>query len=87
MFTFSEDNIDGTWNIGLGNKQVQYNRINANFFNPLRQWQPDIAVVDSPTLRTQDNGLLLEKSIELPFTSDIDRAKMIGQLQETHRKL
>ena len=78
VFTFSEDNIVGTWNIGLGNKQVQYNRINANFFNPLRQWQPDIAVVDSPTLRTQDNGLLLEKSIELPFTSDIDRAKMIA---------
>lgn len=80
VFTFSEDNIVGTWNIGLGDKRVQYNRINGNFFNPLRQWQPDIAVVDSPTLRTQDNGLLLEKSIELPFTSDIDRAKMIATI-------
>ena len=76
-FTFSEDNIIGAWSIKLGDKNNQFNRMRANFFNPDRQWQPDIAVVDSSTLRTQDNGLLLEKTIDLPFTSDIDRAKMI----------
>ena len=76
-FTFSEDNIIGAWSISLGNKNNQFNRMRANFFNPDRQWQPDIAVVDSTVLRTQDNGLLLEKTIDLPFTSDIDRAKMI----------
>ena len=77
VFTFSEDNIVGAWSINLGNKNNQFNRIRTNFFNPDRQWQSDIAVVDSAVLRTQDNGLLLEKTIELPFTSDIDRAKMI----------
>ena len=76
-FTFSEDNIVGAWSISMGSKNNQFNRIRANFFNPDRQWQPDIAAVDSPALRTQDNGLLLEKTIDLPFTSDIDRAKMI----------
>ena len=76
-FTFSEDNITGAWSIKLGDKNNQFNRIRANFFNPDRQWQPDIALVDSTALRTQDNGLLLEKTIDLPFTSDIDRAKMI----------
>ena len=76
-FTFSEDNIVGSWSISLGNKNSQYNRIRANFFNPDRNWQPDLAIVDSSALRTQDNGLLLEKTIDLPFTSDIDRAKMI----------
>ena len=76
-FTFSEDNIVGAWNISLGDKNSQFNRIRANFFNPDRSWQPDIAVVDSSALRTNDNGLLLEKTIDLPFTSDIDRAKMI----------
>ena len=76
-FTFSEDNIVGQWSINLGNKRNQFNRIRANFFNPNRQWQNDLAVVDSSTLRTQDNGVLLEKMIDLPFTSDIDRAKMI----------
>ena len=76
-FTFSEDNIIGAWSIKLGDKNNQFNRMRANFFNPDRAWQPDIAVVDSSTLRTQDNGLLLEKTIDLPFTSNIDRAKMI----------
>jgi len=76
-FTFSEDNIVGAWNISLGNKNNQFNRIRANFFNPDRNWQPDLAIIDSTTLRTSDNGLLLEKTIDLPFTSDIDRAKMI----------
>ncbi len=76
-FTFDEDNIVGAWSISLGNKNNQFNRIRANFYNPDRDWQPDIAVIDSTTLRTQDNGLLLEKTIDLPFTSDIDRAKMI----------
>jgi uncharacterized protein (DUF2141 family) len=76
-FTFNEDNITGAWSISLGNKNSQFNRIRANFYNPDRAWQPDIAIIDSTTLRTQDNGLLLEKTIDLPFTSDIDRAKMI----------
>ena len=76
-FTFNEDNIIGAWNISLGNKNSQFNRIRANFFNQDRQWQPDIAIIDSPILRIKDNGLLLEKTIDLPFTSDIDRAKMI----------
>ena len=79
-FTFSEDNIIGNWSINLGNKNNQFNRLKANFFNPLAQWQPDIAIVDSPTLRTQDNGLLLDRSIELPFTTDVDRAKMIATI-------
>ena len=76
-FTFSEDNIIGGWTIKMGDKSNQFNRVRANFFNPDRNWQPDIAVVDSTVLRTQDNGLLLEKTIELPYTTDVDRAKMI----------
>jgi len=76
-FTFSEDNIIGAWSISLGNKNTQFNRMRANFFNPDRNWQPDISIIDSPILRIKDNGLLLEKTIDLPFTSDIDRAKMI----------
>ena len=34
-FTFSEDNIVGQWTINLGNKKNQFNRIRANFFNPI----------------------------------------------------
>ena len=76
-FTFDEDNIVGEWQISLGSKNSQFNRIRANFINKNKQWQPDIAVVESTSLRTLDNGELLEKTTTLPYTTDIDRAKMI----------
>ena len=79
-FAFTEDNIIGAWSISLGDKTNTYNRVQANFFNPARAWQPDIATIDSTTLRTQDNGLLLEREITLPFTSDEATAKQIATI-------
>jgi hypothetical protein len=79
-FTFDEDNIIGAWSIGLGNKQNTYNRIRVNFYNPARSWQPDVTAVESTALRTIDNGLLLEREIELPFTSSEPRAKAIATM-------
>jgi hypothetical protein len=79
-FTFDEDNIIGSWQISLGSKQNTYNRIRTEFFNPNRNWQGDIAVIDSPTLRAQDSNLLLEREIQLPFTSDIYTATQIGTI-------
>lgn len=78
VFTFSEDNIVGSWSIVLGNKATTYNRITAQFFNPARSWQLDQAVVDSATLRTDDNGLVLERQTVLPFTSNIYTAQQIA---------
>lgn len=79
-FTFNEDNIVGSWQIMMGSKSNTYNRIRAEFFNPARSWQGDIAVVDSATLRSQDSNLLLEREIQLPFTSDIYTAKQIATM-------
>ena len=79
-FTFSEENIIGKWDIVLGSKNTMFNRIRANFFNKDKEYQPDIAVIDSPTLRAKDGGALLERTIDLPFTSDIARAKMISTM-------
>lgn len=79
-FTFSEDNIIGGWAIGLGNKQNTYNRVRVNFYNPNRSWQPDVTAVESTALRAIDNGLLLEREIELPFTASETRAKAIATM-------
>lgn len=76
-FTFSEDNIIGSWSIAPTSKTSAFNRITANYFNQDQQWQPDLAIIDSPTLRGLDNGLLLEKQIELPFTKFHYMAKAI----------
>jgi len=79
-FGFDEDNIIGEWQIRPAGKRDKVNRIRCRFFNPDRQWQPDIAVVDSPTYRTEDNGLLLERELDLPFTADLYRAQQIAQI-------
>jgi predicted phage tail protein len=77
-YTFSEDNIIGKWTIGMGHKNSTFNRVRANFFNPDRDWQADVAPVESSTFKTDDGEQLLEKTIELKFTADIDRAKYIA---------
>jgi len=79
-FAFTEANIVGAWQIALGDKRNTFNRIRADFFNPATNWQPDIAVVDSTVLRALDNGLLLEREIELPFTAHAGRAAMIAAI-------
>ncbi len=78
-FTFSEDNIIGGWNIKLGNKNTQFNRIRTKFFNANKDYQPDIATVESKDLREQDGGLL-EMTITLPCTSNIVLAKAISAI-------
>lgn len=80
VFTFNEDNMIGGWSIQLGDKTNIYNRVKASFFNPRRNWQRDAAIVDSPSLRTDDNGLLLEREISLPFTIYANSAKMIAAI-------
>ncbi len=75
---FTEDNIIGAWAISMGDKSNTFNRLRAGFFNPLNNWQADIAIAESTVLRAQDNGLLLERQIDLPFTAHAERAKMIA---------
>ena len=79
-YTFDEDNIVGGWNFTLGNKKTMFNRVRAHFFDRGKDFQPNIAVADSPELRIEDDGLLLEQTVDLPYTSHIDRAKMIARL-------
>jgi len=79
-FDFNEDNITGSWTFSLGTKKNMFNRIRANFYNPDRSWQPDIAPADSPELRALDNGLVLETKIDLPFTANINTAKQIATI-------
>ena len=78
--TFDEDNIVGAFELALGGKEYKANRIRANFFNVNRDMQGDFAIVESSTFKSQDNGLTLEKAIELPFTDQMERAMMISTI-------
>ncbi|MBS1188903.1 MAG: hypothetical protein H6R10_695 [Rhodocyclaceae bacterium] len=78
-FEFNEDNIVGAWRIPTGSKRNRANRVRANWFNPDREWQPDLMTSDSPAFRADDNGLMLEKKLELPFTSNPYEAKILAE--------
>lgn len=78
-FGFTEDNITGSWVITQAGKRTKFNRVTAGFYNPAKQWQPDLAMIESTALRAVDNGLLLEAKIDLPFTANLYRAQNIGQ--------
>jgi len=79
-FAFDKTNVIGGWAISMGSKKNRFNRINADFINKERDWRDDIAHSLSTTYKTNDNGLTLEKSIKLPFNTDIERAQMLCAL-------
>jgi len=76
--TFDESNIMGDYEIIRGGKEMLANRISASFFNPDREWQADFAFESNDTYKSDDNDLLLERKIELPFTADMLMAKYIA---------
>ena len=78
--TFDEDNIVGAFELSLGGKEYKANKVRANFFNKNRDMQGDFAIVESSTFKTEDNGLSLERAIELPFTDQMERAQMISTI-------
>jgi len=78
--TFDEDNIVGAFELALGGKEYKANKIRANFFNKNRDMQGDFAIVESSNFKAEDNGLSLERAIELPFTDQMERAQMISTI-------
>lgn len=80
-FVFDEDNIVGPFKFQGASLDNRYNRVSAKFFNPARQWQPDFAVFESGTYRTEDNDLVLETEINLPYTANVFRALRHAQLE------
>jgi hypothetical protein len=67
-FEITEDNIIGNVSYSLGGKSGMYNKITAKYLNESKKYKDDVKVVESSTLKTQDNGLSLETEISLPFT-------------------
>jgi len=78
--SFDEDNIVGAFELSLGGKEYKANKIRATFFNKERDMQGDFAIVESTTFKTEDNGLSLERAIELPFTDQMERSQMISTI-------
>ena len=79
-FEFTEDNIIGGISITLGSKTTRYNKIKINYFDPLKDWSPNISILEDATYRAEDDNQVLEREIELPLVSDFNRAQFIARL-------
>ncbi len=73
-FSFDRDNIIGGLLISHGGKSARFNRVKALFTNPDKNWEQDVAVVESATYRAADNGEVLELELKLPATTNVYRA-------------
>lgn len=75
VFTFTEDNIAGSWNFKVEGIRNRYNRVEASFINPNRSWKKDIGAVESSTYQTNDNGRILKLQFDMPYTTNLYRAQ------------
>ena len=80
-FTFDKTNIIGSMQISRGGKTTRFNRVQATYASPAENYEPDITLFDSSAFRTEDNGLLLESRITLPFETDVYRANRLAELK------
>jgi hypothetical protein len=80
-FTFDEDNITGNWTIATAGRKDRVNRVTATFYDPNNSWQPNYGISDSTAYRAVDNGLMLEATLDLPFTTNLYTAQQLAGLQ------
>tara|TARA_R110000782_G_scaffold28674_1_gene71739 strand:- start:419 stop:3655 length:3237 start_codon:yes stop_codon:yes gene_type:complete len=79
VLTFNESNVLPNFNITMPGKESLANRVTANYFNPAREWQADFVYSESSVFKTKDDGLLLDRKIELPFTADYYMSNYIAE--------
>ena len=79
QFDFNETNIIGAWQVSPGSKSRIYNRVRCSFFNQDENWEESKTIVASNNFLADDNGVILESDIRLPFTSTITRARILSQ--------
>lgn len=79
-FRFTEENIIGGINITLGSKTTRFNKVKINYFDPDKDWSPNISIIEDATYKAEDDNQVLEKEIELPMVSNYTRAQYIGRI-------
>ena len=82
VLTLNEDNIIGGIKVSSERKNEKYNRVQANFINPEKNYQSDTIVYDTnhATLKTADGGFLQEGVIDLPTITSPYQALEFGEI-------
>ena len=82
ILTLNEDNIIGGIKVSSERKNEKYNRVQANFINPDKNYQSDTVVYDTDhaTLKAADGGFLQEGVIDLPTITNPYQALEFGEI-------
>jgi hypothetical protein len=82
VLTLNEDNIIGGIKVSSERKNEKYNRVQANFINPDKNYQSDTVVYDTDhaTLKAEDGGFLQEGVIDLPTITNPYQALEFGEI-------
>ena len=79
VMSFNKTNILGDWKIHMPSSYDAFNRLKVTFPNNAKNGEPDIVVIDSSSIRdTFHNGVLVEKEVTLPYTTDISKARALA---------
>lgn len=80
LFSFTQDNIIGKYDLQLGDKQTRFNRIKTTFFDRDNKYGTNMMYYENADYKTRDNDLVLMRDIELPMVTDARNAYYLGAL-------
>ena len=80
--SLNSDNIIGGLKVNSEKKNQKYNRVQANFINPDKNYQSDTVVYDTDhaTLKAEDGGFLQEGVIDLPTITNVYQAEEFAEI-------
>lgn len=80
--SFDDDSLAGPIQVQTRHPRADlYNQVKGTYISPTNEWQPvDYPPVESSTYVTEDNGEVIYKEMDLPFTTSAARAQRLALL-------
>ena len=87
QLTLDDSNTIGNVTYVLADKKTVFNKIKAKFMNENTEYRDDIVIVESSTLKANDNGHVLETELPLPYTKtkSVAQQLMTEELNESRQ--
>lgn len=73
----TDDNIVGDVTYSLGDRTTMFNSMKAKIMNAADNYHDDVVITSSDTLKSQDNGIVLEAEIPFPYVKTVAQAQQI----------
>ena len=73
----TDDNIIGDITYALGDRTTMFNSMKAKIMNASDNYHDDLVIVSDATLKSQDNGIVLEAEVSFPYIKNAAQAQQI----------